>query len=309
MADYADPYAVIAALQARIAEQEAQLAHAHKTFAHASVAARIGVWECDLASNSLTWTDTIYDMFDLPRGSPPDRDRTVSAYTPESAARLDRLRRAAIAEAGSFSLDADIVTERGNRRVIRVTALVEAENGVAVRLFGIKQDVTEERRILDRMRYLASFDAMTGLANRAGFQARLADGDRPIAALLLVDLDGFKLVNDTHGHLTGDACLRTAADRLATACEGVDMVARIGGDEFAVIFADGRDVPHAADLAARIVETMADPVSVAGAKLAVGASVGVAFANREDTPDSLFARADAALYAAKAGGRGVYRIA
>ncbi len=312
-----DPHSIIAALQARIAQQEAELAHARKTFAHASVAARIGVWECDLASNTLTWTDTVYDMFDLPRGSRPERDQTLRAYTAESAARLDTLRRTAIADLGSFSFDADIVTWRGTRRVIRVTALVEAEDGVAVRLFGMKQDVTEERRVLDRMRYLASFDAMTGLANRAGFQTRLADIDRPVGGLMLVDLDGFKQINDTHGHLTGDACLRGAADRLAAVTGqvtgggtgGVELVARIGGDEFAIVLPADPDPAGTAELAGRIVTTLADPIRVAGTTLAMGASVGVAFTRPEESADALFARADAALYAAKASGRGVFRVA
>ena len=309
------PRALIATLEERVrrlelelAARNAELAHARKTFDHASVAARIGVWECDLATNTLTWTDTVYDMFDLPRGSLLNRDETVRAYTPESAARLDCMRRKAIAELGSFSLDADIVTRRGVRRVIRVTASVEAENGVAVRLFGMKQDITEEQQMLDRMRYLANFDTMTGLANRARFQSRLADGDHPVGGLMLVDLDGFKQINDTHGHQAGDICLRRAADRLAAICIEVETVARIGGDEFAVLLPATPDPACVADMAARIVEGLAGPVVVADTILAMGASVGVAFTRAGDTPELLFARADAALYTAKASGRGTFHI-
>lgn len=300
--------AKLARLEKELAARDAELAHARKTFNHASVAAKVGVWECDLATNTLTWTDTVYDMFDLPRGSRLDREETVRAYAPESAARLETMRRTAIAQNRSFSLDADIVTRRGVRRVIRVTACVEAENGVPVRLFGMKQDITDEQQMLDRMRYLANFDTMTGLSNRARFQSRLADGDRPIGGLMLVDLDGFKQVNDTHGHLAGDACLRASADRLATVCTGVEMVARIGGDEFAVLLSTDADAATITQMAAQVVEVLARPVTVSDATVALGTSVGIAFTRVADTPEILFARADAALYAAKTSGRGTFRI-
>lgn len=298
----------IADLETQLAAREAELAHARKTFAHASIAARIGVWECNLADNALTWTDLVYDMFDLPRGSVVDRETTVHAYSPESAARLAVLRTAAIADLGSFTLDAEIVTHRGTRRVIRVTASVEAENGVAVRLFGMKQDITDERAMLDRMRYMATHDAMTGLANRAQFQSRLADAGRPLGGLLLLDLDGFKQINDTHGHLAGDACLRAVAARLSTVCAGMDMVARIGGDELAVVLPPSVDIADVTAMAATIVGASGDPIAFGGGTLSMSASIGGAFVRATDTPESLFARADAALYAAKSDGRATFRF-
>lgn len=298
----------IVELETQLAAREAELAHARKTFAHASIAARIGVWQCDLATNALTWTDLVYDMFDLPRGSVVDRQTTVHAYSPESAARLAMLRAAAIADLGSFTLDAEIVTHRGTRRVIRVTASVEAENGVAVRLFGMKQDITDEQAMLDRMRYMATHDAMTGLANRAQFQSRLADIDRPIGGLLLVDLDGFKQVNDTYGHLAGDTGLRTIAARLSAICTDMDMVARIGGDEFAIVLPPQASIADTTAMAATIVAASRKPIAFGQGTLAMGASVGGTFLCTNDTPESLFARADAALYAAKSDGRATFRF-
>ena len=298
-------------LKAALAAQASSLAHARKIFARASEAARIGVWECTLDGEHLTWTDVVYDLFDLPRGSALDRAAALACYTPSSRTALDDVRSRAIREGGGFTLDAEIVTGKGNRRWIRLTATVEREDGVAVRIFGMKQDITEEKTLADRTRYLAEFDALTGLANRARFQVRLAQWDEACAqearcgALLLVDLDGFKQVNDTFGHLAGDTCLRELASRLGVVCAGADLVARIGGDEFAVLTGDGR---AAEALAGRIVAALGRPIEGADHVSQLGASVGIAF-RAGASPGTLFARADTALYAAKAAGRNTFRTA
>ncbi len=299
----------VAAQDALIADQARELAHFRKIFARASQAAQIGVWECELADNSLRWTDVVYDIFDLPRGSVPDREATLALYTPESRAEMERRRSRAIAERSSFTFDAEIVTAKGVQKFMRITAQVECEQGVPVRIFGMKQDITAEKRAVDRLRHLAAFDEMTGLANRAQFQERLterAEADA-LAALLLIDLDGFKQVNDGHGHMAGDACLREAAVRLQVTCAAADLVARIGGDEFAVLVGAGANLETIAELARAITAAMAEPFLLDGRSHALGASVGIALAAGA-APADLFVHADTALYAAKSGGRGTFRI-
>jgi len=188
-----------------IREQAAALAHSRKIFDRSSVAAKIGVWECTLPDETLQWTDVVYDIFDLPRGSPLDRGQIVKYYSEDSVKELHMRRSRAIDERSGFTMDAEITTAKGNRRWMRLTATVECEEDVPVRIFGMKQDITEQKILLDRTRYLAEFDLMTGLANRSQFQSRLSDlcerhaGPNPSGALL-VDLDGFKKVNDTLGH-------------------------------------------------------------------------------------------------------------
>jgi diguanylate cyclase (GGDEF)-like protein len=291
-----------------IARQEVSLAHSRKIFDRASAAARIGVWECSLPDERLTWTDVVYDLFDLPRGSVLDRKTTLECYPESSLKMLETMRSRAIAERSGFALDAEITTFAGHSRWIRITATVECEAGVPVRIFGMKQDITEEKILSDRMRYLAEFDAMTGLANRARFQARLAHTDegRPLGALLLVDLDGFKAVNDTFGHVVGDECLKAAAERLAGGCGEAELVARVGGDEFAVLLGSHLDREVVSGMARRLIEAMARPLAVRGQSLRLGASVGIAFAGAGSC--DLFAQADTALYAAKAAGRNTFRI-
>lgn len=153
-------------------------------------------------------------------------------------------------------------------------------------------------------------DALTGLGNRRCFDtalgAMLADS-RPerCDAVLLIDLDGFKQVNDRHGHAAGDALLKVVADRIANAVREGDRAARFGGDEFAVLAPAAGDAAAAAALARRIVATVALPVTVGDAVLRVGASVGIALAREAAESRGLLAAADAALYRAKRSGSGV----
>jgi diguanylate cyclase (GGDEF)-like protein len=304
--------AQLEAQAALIRAQAASLAHSQKIFERSSAAARIGVWECNLADESLVWTDVVYDIFDLPRGAALDRGEILRCYPEESARQLHKWRSKALAERSGFSLDTEIVTVRGNRRWIRITATVECVDGVAVRIFGMKQDITEEKILADRNRYLAEFDVMTGLANRSQFQSRLSElseaGDaRPLGALLLIDLDEFKSVNDSCGHAAGDQCLREAALRIGNACRGAELVARIGGDEFAVMLGAHLQFAEISETARTIVEEMRRPVVFNGRELQLGASVGIALVDG-CAPSQLFMMADSALYAAKAAGRSTFRI-
>jgi diguanylate cyclase (GGDEF)-like protein len=154
---------------------------------------------------------------------------------------------------------------------------------------------------------------MTGLANRAQFQTKLPifceDHSHAVdaAALLLVDLDGFKIVNDTYGHAAGDDCLQETADRLRNVCRDAALIARLGGDEFAVLFQPGAGKSAIAALADDIVQILRRPMHHADRHLQIGASVGVAFVDGS-SPAELYQRADMALYAAKAAGRNTFHI-
>jgi diguanylate cyclase (GGDEF)-like protein len=311
---------VIAALQAQleaqaavIREQSALLAHSRKIFDRSSAAARIGVWECSLPDESLAWTDVVYDIFDMPRGAALHRGELLKCYPDESARELNKLRSNAIAQCSGFSLDTEIVTFKGNRRWIRITATVESVDGVAVRIFGIKQDITDEKILADRNRYLAEVDVVTGLANRSRFQSTLAELDadanngKPFGALLLIDLDEFKAVNDSFGHAVGDECLKQVGQRIRSACGDARLVARIGGDEFAAIL--GADLPFAdiSQIARAIVGDMRRPIDWHGRQLQLGVSVGIALVDG-CTATQLYMMADSALYAAKDAGRNTFRI-
>jgi diguanylate cyclase (GGDEF)-like protein len=175
------------------------------------------------------------------------------------------------------------------------------------------EDITERRQLEARLNHLAHYDALTGLVNRTLLRERLdealagLDGSETLAVLCL-DLDHFKHINDTLGHPTGDALLKKVAERLNASVHATDLVARLGGDEFAVIQTGG--TPRTAtELASRILEAFNEPYEVSGHNLPVGVSIGIAMAPADGTdPDALFKNADLALYLAKGEGRGAYRF-
>jgi len=132
----------------------ASAAHSRKMFDRISGLAQIGVWECDLATGRLTWTDAVYDLFEFPRGTLVDRERTVELYEETSRIEMERARARAIESGIGFTLDVRIRTARGNDRWIRITADIEKEDGQSARIFGTKQDITAERAAQDKLRSL-----------------------------------------------------------------------------------------------------------------------------------------------------------
>ncbi len=173
------------------------------------------------------------------------------------------------------------------------------------------RDISEQRRVRDEIAYLAHHDPLTGLANRLLFQIRLEDAMNSGAqiALLTLDLDDFKSVNDTLGHPAGDELLVTTARRLREAVGEHDLVARLGGDEFVVLSTDCEGADEAGLLAERILTALSAPQMIDGRSIRVVASLGVALPlHGDESADQLFTNADIALHRAKTESRGVFRF-
>jgi diguanylate cyclase (GGDEF)-like protein len=299
--------ALVEAQARTIRDYQAAMTRGRDIFERASAAARLGLWECDLGSERLQWSGGTYDMFGIQRERPLVRGQALIRYPVHSLKTLETIRSRAINERAGFNLDTDIVTPAGERRWIRITATVECTGDRPTRLFGFKQDITEEKKRWERTRYLAEFDELTGLANRNQFQVRLAEacgddtGLNAGGTLLLIDLDAFKEVNDSLGHAAGDECLKEASQRLARACAMTKVIARLGGDEFAVLLDAREGVGSAMLLAKQVVAALQRPIWCGKRRVRVGASIGLAII-RGCRSTEVLKRADIALYAAKAAG-------
>ncbi len=193
-----------------------------------------------------------------------------------------------------------------------LTFVIDPETGVR-HFIAIIADIGVLRRTQERLRVLAHHDPLTGLPNRLLFQERLEhalarskrSGQR--CAVLFIDLDDFKRVNDTLGHGAGDRLLQNAAGRIAGALRDEDTVARFGGDEFVVLIEGIATVQHVAAVCEKILGTFAPALDIDGHSIAAGASIGVAvFPENGETPERLLEAADTALYRMKASGKGRY---
>ncbi|HEX8307614.1 MAG TPA: EAL domain-containing protein [Allosphingosinicella sp.] len=202
----------------------------------------------------------------------------------------------------------------GETREVELLLRPLAWRGADLRILAVR-DISERKEAAERIAHLAFHDSLTGLPNRAVFADHLAGAvakageSADNVAILCVDLDGFKAVNDIYGHPAGDALLIAAAQRLRACVRGHELVARLGGDEFAVVQAGGDQPGHAGLLAQRVVDALAEPFAIGQDRVRISASVGVAlFPADAADPESLVKNADMALYRAKADGRGTARF-
>ncbi len=204
-----------------------------------------------------------------------------------------------------------LVHETNDQRILALGIQSIAGGG----WIAIHEDITARRRVEERIRHMARHDALTNLGNRLLFRDTLEEALAELAgkeniAVLCIDLDRFKNVNDTLGHPVGDALLQAVADRLRSCISQNDIAARFGGDEFAIIQLGPVQQPEAAsDLARRIVRIVGEPYEIEGQQIIIGASVGIAVAPLDgQNADILLKNADMALYTAKTDGRGIYRF-
>jgi diguanylate cyclase (GGDEF)-like protein len=203
----------------------------------------------------------------------------------------------------------ELLLQTTNGRTLDLT-LQPMSNGGAVVLF---EDVTERKITQARINELARFDSLTGLPNRTEFHERaediLSSAPSSSCAMMFVDLDQFKQVNDTLGHAVGDKLLRAVAERLLTTTSLTDLVARFGGDEFVVLLRPATDRGYVAGIARAIIEDLSKPYQIGDHQIGIGASIGIAIVS-ENCVDigSLLRNADMALYQAKAEGRNTWRF-
>jgi diguanylate cyclase (GGDEF)-like protein len=221
------------------------------------------------------------------------------------AAYIERMR-----EIANRGQPAEIVIEQTDGRVFLLGYVPMANGGWVA----THQDITDRRLAEARIAHMARHDALTNLPNRTSFREQLEQtllrvrrGE--ILAVLCLDLDRFKGINDTLGHHFGDLLLTQVANRLRSCVRETDTVSRLSGDEFAILQVDLKEPAEATALSRRIVDAFAEPFDLEGHQAAVSTSIGIAIApNDGSAPDQIMRNADLALYRAKADGRGTYRF-
>ncbi len=286
--------------------QASTLARQDRIFRQAERMAAIGSWRLAFPDNMVAWSDGVYRIHGLPVGAMPSMDEAMEFYPPDARATVSAAIEAAIETGTPVDLEVDFRTAQDAPRRVRVLGEIEVIDGVPVALVGVFQDVTERHALETQLRHSAETDSLTGLVNRAAFDrelevamARAQTKGTPLL-LALIDLDGFKAINDTLGHTAGDDVLRGVGRSLRASWLKGSMAARLGGDEFAVIVDDDGLTANPAWLRARLEESLCVPVEAGGLSLVSAGTVGIAAFDHECRSIRDFVhRADTVLYATK----------
>lgn len=305
--------------EAALLESEEQARIAKERLEMALDGSNVVLWDTDLRSGrvylSEAWSrivghdeaDTVTTVTDLLGMVHPEEREAVRRTS------IEVLKGAR----ATYGVEHRVRTKEGEWRWLisrgRVTER-DPESGRALRMIGTNVDITDRKRMEEAAQSAAQSDPLTGLANRRAFHDRLrmalARSRRSgnDIAVLYLDLDRFKQVNDKFGHAAGDRLLRHVALRLRGCVRQSDTVARFGGDEFVVLLEDLRDREHAVAVVEKIIDEMRRPLNLEGFEVSVTTSIGLAYANVGAEPETLVKRADKALYEAKAAGRDCFSV-
>lgn len=311
------PALLIAAIVAQRSRQDRAVEEDRRRLAYALEGANDGIWDWHIPSDAVFFSNRAHRMLGYDPAAAP---RQLSAYQamihPDDLPALVKSFRDH-AEGRHLFYQSEMRVRHRNGSYLwllnRGKVVEQDAAGQPVRAVGTLTDISQRKHLEAALEHAASHDPLTGLANRAAFDRALEQARRRLArdgalfAVVLIDIDHFKAVNDRHGHMAGDLLLSTAARRLQAAIRAGDLVARYGGDEFALIAA-GKSSEEFAAMAARLHAHLARPMEVEGLALPASFSMGMVVAD-DSTMDAaaLIAEADAALYAAKDAGRGTWR--
>lgn len=277
---------------------------------------RLGSWDWNLLSGDQRWSDELFHILGLvARKTPANAENYLAVVHPEDRLMVSAALGEATAAGTSYAIDHRIIPADGSEeRIIHAQGeVILGKHGRPVRFVGTMHDITDRKRLEERLQHLAYHDALTDLPNRMLFTQRLNDallraGNRVEIAVLFLDLDRFKLINDTFGHEAGDHLLTSVASRLRACVRPGDVVARMGGDEFTILLLN---VPSEADvlrIAERIIADITEPIELPGNReMVVSTSIGIVRPGPEHQSGAdLLRDADNALYRAKERGRNQY---
>ena len=278
---------------------------------------KIGDWSYNFGETNLHWAEEIYHLLSYEPGVfHPTHEAVMALYTSEGASQLLDVQAEVIRYGVVRSIDVPVRRGDGTIGHFAVTTKLRTDdNGRKIGIYGTIQDVTDRKAAAEQLEKLAFHDPLTGLANRTLFHRRIDDvlarSERTgeSGALLLLDLDRFKDVNDTLGHAVGDALLVKVAHLLARTLGNAHFVARLGGDEFAILLEGVSGLEECERIAADIVAVISGMTVLDRVEVTVGTSIGIALIpDHGKTSTDLLRNADLALYRAKEEGRGRFKV-
>ncbi len=291
--------------------------------------AQLGNWDWDVRNDRLHWSEQISRIFGFqPHALDANYEAFLASVHPDDRMPVITSLDASLKEGEPYSTEYRILLPNGRQRIVHAQAEVTLDaQGQAVWMAGTVQDISERKHAEEKIRYLAYYDGLTGLPNRQSFKERL-DQALQLArrhgrsmAILYLDLDNFKRINDTLGHTVGDLLLSAVAERLRHSVRNSDRVARsgvedlsgnvarLGGDEFTVLLAEIEHIEDAATVARRILDLLSQPLNLAGHEVVSTPSIGIAvFPNDGQDVDNLLKNADTAMYHAKEAGKNTYQF-
>lgn len=294
------------------------LMRSEERYALAVRAANDGIWDWDLATNTIYLSPRWYEILGLEDpGVERDPEALLDTVHPDDVAELRTALRDHLAGVSPHLLSEHRMRHAdGTWLWVRSRGLaIRDETGVATRIAGSLSDIAARRAAETRLAHDAFHDELTGLPNRALFMDRtdqlIARSAREPAegfAVLFLDIDRFKLVNDSLNHTAGDMLLCALAGRMTAALRPSDTVARIGGDEFTILLDRLEDVAQVTRAAERLVESLSQPFDIQDHELFVTASIGIALSERNTSAAELISNADIAMYQAKHNGRAGYAV-
>ena len=281
--------------------------------------AKVGGWSLDLITNELYWTDGIKHIHEVELDYVPDVDTAISFYKPEAQTVIREAIVHAVKTGKSWDLEQPLVTAKGNKIWVRSQGSPITKDGKVVRLAGAAQDITRYKIAEEKIKKLAYFDDLTKLPNLRSLTDGLkqviyrAKRSKCFGAVLFIDLDNFKKLNDTLGHAKGDDLLQQVANRLLESVRDTDIVARLGGDEFVVVLdtlsSDYDQAKEQAQLVGnKIINALNQRYFLGWDKFDTSSSIGVTLLNGQQDSAMLLKNADTAMYQAKADGRNCMRF-
>jgi diguanylate cyclase (GGDEF)-like protein len=302
----------------------AEIARREQTEAYLKISsrmARVGSWVLSLPEKTLYWSEEVLDIHECPPEFAPTLDSALAFYPEEWRSRIVQALEECLQKGDSFDEELPILTCKDKLLWIRIIGqAVHDQHGHIIRLEGAIQDISAQKVAESRIQHLAFYDSLTSLPNRQLFIDRLehtlaySARTNKSGAVLFIDLDNFKTLNDTMGHDLGDMLLQQVAMRIAGCLRESDTVARFGGDEFVVLLHELSGNHQEAAAQARLVSekiliSFAHPFQFSGYEHHTSASIGVTlFDQLPTTVDEILKRADLAMYQSKAAGRNVIRF-